>query len=184
MSYIYICIPTGLTPTTCALPYVWWFNYNIKLPFNTDIRLMINNFFLNAKAYSTFAAQFLLGNVPSNRKCDSALFNRVGVPPGFGDWSVRLLTHVVYFILCYSAAKHEVRRLYLLNLRFYFFSIKLEGSHCSCFSFRVIVQNLCWCWSTSAILFSKLNERLVQFTRYTCYRTFPLCFLVCCVCFV
>lgn len=108
-------------------PYVWWFNYNIKLPFNTDIRLMINNFFLNAKAYSTFAAQFLLGNVPSNRKCDSALFNRVGVPPGFGDWSVRLLTHVVYFILCYSAAKHEVRRLYLLNLRFYFFFYKIRG---------------------------------------------------------
>lgn len=39
---------------------------------------MINNFFLNAEAYSTFAAQFLLGIVPSNRKCDGALFNRVG----------------------------------------------------------------------------------------------------------
>lgn len=168
--------------------YVWWFNYNIKQPFNTDIRLMINNFFLNAEAYSTFAAQFLLDIVPSNRKCDGALFNRVGVTPGFGDWSVRLLTHVVYLILCYSAAKHEVRRLYLLNLRFYFFfllncSIRPRGF--SWFSFRVIVQNLCWCWSTwSAILFSKLNERLVQLTKYTCYRTFPLCLLVCCVCFV
>lgn len=46
---------------------------------------MINNFFLNAEAYSTFAAQFLLGIVPSNLKCDGALFNRVGVTPGFGD---------------------------------------------------------------------------------------------------
>lgn len=90
---------------------------------------MINNFFLNAKAYSTFAALFLLAmcHLTVNATAHSLIVLGSHQVSAIDLRSVRLLTHVVYFILCYSAAKHEVRRLYLLNLRFYFFFYKIRG---------------------------------------------------------